>query len=149
MTVSRKARTQLEDARLARTHRLYGWTALLIWLLFGTLLEALHGFKISDYLLDPIRREFWSLAHFHGVGFAIVNLIYVRWAEADGLNVAQRKLASRMLLGASILMPLGFFLGGLIHFEGDPGIGIILSPIGALLVLITAALQARAAWQEK
>ena len=134
---------------LERTHRIFGWTSLFIWLVFGTTLEMLHGFKVSAYLLSDIRQEFWSLAHFHGVAFGIVSLIYVRWAAAPELSASQQKWASRLLIAGSILMPLGFFLGGLVHFEGDPGIGVFLAPPGALLILIVAGIQARAAWGQK
>lgn len=137
------------EKNLGRRHGRFGWTWLLIWLLFGLTLEMLHGFKAAEYLLDPIRREFWTLAHFHGVTLALVNLIYVRWAESEQLPISQRNLASWCLIGGSILMPLGFFLGGLVHFEGDPGIGIFLAPPGALLILITVFLQTVAAWRNK
>jgi hypothetical protein len=33
-------------------------------------------------------------------------------------------------------MPLGFFLGGLKFYGGDPGLGIVLVPIGAALLLL-------------
>jgi hypothetical protein len=33
---------------------------------------------------------------------------------------------------------LGFLLGGLWHFKDDPGLGILLVPVGALLLLATA-----------
>lgn len=144
--MSRKQDSQ--TATLIHHHRIFGWTSLFIWLIFGTTLEMLHGFKVGGYLLDEIRREFWTLAHFHGVAFGIISLIYVRWAEADELTETQRKLASRLLIAGSILMPFGFFLGGLVHYEGDPGIGVFLAPIGALFILIVAGLQTKAAWQK-
>jgi hypothetical protein len=37
-----------------------------------------------------------------------------------------------------LLLPLGFLLGGLWHFKDDPGIGIFLVPVGALLLLVVA-----------
>jgi hypothetical protein len=135
-------------SNLKRRHGRFGWTTLLIWLTFGFALEMLHGFKITDYLLDPIRREFWTLAHFHGVTLALVNLIYVHWTENEKLRPNRQNLASWALLGGSILMPVGFFSGGLIHFEGDPGLGIFLAPPGALLILITVLLQTMAIWRD-
>ena len=39
-------------------------------------------------------------------------------------------------------MPAGFFLGGTIIYGGDPGLGIILLPIGAVLLLIAVLLTA-------
>ena len=41
-----------------------------------------------------------------------------------------------MLTAGLIAMPLGFFLGGIWTYGGDPGIGILLVPIGAVLMLI-------------
>ncbi len=135
------------EHKLAPRHGRFGWAWLLLWLLVGFTLEMLHGFKANAYLLDPIRREFWTLAHFHGVALALVNLIYVRWAEGNQLPTGQRNLASWALMAGSVLMPLGFFLGGLVHFEGDPGLGIFLAPPGALLILLTVCLQTIAAWR--
>ena len=50
----------------------------------------------------------------------------------------------RELLGALVLLPLGFFLGGVFIYGGDPGIGVILVPPGALLLFISVLLIARA-----
>lgn len=144
--MSKKNNNALQTNALALRHRRYGWAALLLWLLFGLILEMLHGFKFSNYLLDPIRKEFWSLAHFHGAALALANLIYVQWVDAP--LPAQRNLASYCLLIGSILMPLGFFLGGLVHFEGDPGIGIFLAPPGALLILVAVYLQVVVAFKQ-
>lgn len=142
-----KRQLPLTEHKLTRRHGRFGWTWLLLWLLFGLTLEMLHGFKISQYLVDSIRRELWTLAHFHGVALALVNLIYVRWAESEQLPVNRRNLASWALIGGSVLMPLGFFLGGLAHFEGDPGLGVFIAPPGALLILLTVFLQTIAAWR--
>lgn len=134
------------EARLATRHRRFGWAALLAWMCGGLVLEMLHGFKLGAYLLDPVRREFWTLAHFHGALLSVVNLTYVRWAEAPGLSATARGRASVALITGSVAMPLGFLLGGAWHYEGDPGVGIFLAPIGASLLIYPAAVQARAAW---
>jgi hypothetical protein len=131
---------------LARTHRRFGWTSLLVWMSAGLALESLHGIKLGGYLLDPLRREMWTLAHFHGSLLSLLNLTYVRWAEAPGLSPGQRTLASRTLRAGSVLLPLGFALGGAWHYEGDPGPGIFLAPIGGALLLAPVILQFRAAW---
>lgn len=128
-------------------HQRFGWTSLLVWLAFGTLLEAAHAFKLADYLLNPVRRELWQLAHFHGATLALVNLVYVHWAETPALSPAWRRRAAWALLAGSGLMPLGFFLGGLWHFDGDPGFGIFLSPPGAVLIVFTLGVQTWAAWR--
>lgn len=138
---------QNAPASLGRRHQRVGWTLLFIAMLVGTTLEAALGFKATGLLLDPIRREFWSLSHFHAGMMALVNLVYVAWSDNPRLTDSQQQLASRALLAGTILLPLGFFLGGLIHAEGDPGVGIFLVPLGAAALLIAIGLQARAAWQ--
>ena len=129
--------------RLARRHHVIGWSGLLIFLSVGAALETLHGFKIGFYL-DPahkIRRELWTLAHAHGtllalvhVGFAAGLMHFGRWTEA------RLKLTSFFLLDALLLIPAGFFLGGLTHSESDPSLGVLLVPVGALLLFIAVVL---------
>jgi hypothetical protein len=134
---------------LAHRHRRFGWTSLFVWMCGGLALEVFHGFKLGGYLLDPLRREFWTLAHFHGALLSVVNLVYVRWAEAPGLSAAARGRASLALIAGSVLMPVGFLLGGWIHYEGDPGLGIALAPLGGLALLYPVALQMRGAWRRR
>ena len=45
-------------------------------------------------------------------------------------------MMSGCLIGASILMPGGFFLGGWVTYGGDPGLRIFLLPIGAFLLFM-------------
>jgi len=137
------------DEGLARRHRRFGWTSLFAWMCGGLVLELFHGFKLGDYLLDPLRRELWTLAHFHGALLSVVNLVYVRWTEVPGLSAAGRARASWALITGSVLMPVGFLLGGLQHFEGDPGFGIFLAPLGALALLYPVAMQMRSAWRRR
>jgi hypothetical protein len=129
--------------RLARRHHAIGWCSLLIFLTLGAFLETLHGFKIGFYL-DPghkLRRELWTLAHAHGTLLGLINVAFAvglvhfgRWTER------RLKLASFFLFDAVILIPLGFFLGGLTHSESDPSLGVLLVPVGALLLFIAVAL---------
>jgi len=44
------------------------------------------------------------------------------------------------LTGATVLLPGGFFLGGAMIYAGDPGVGILLVPVGALLLLVAVGL---------
>jgi hypothetical protein len=137
--------------RLARRHYLAGWCGLLVFLSLGGLLETLHGFKWGFYL-DPehkLRRELWTLAHAHGtllslvqIGFAAGLLHFGRWTER------RLRLASFFLLDALALMPLGFFLGGLAHTESDPSPGVLLVPVGALLLFLAVVIILGSAWQE-
>ena len=135
--------------QLARRHYLIGWCGLLLFLSLGASLEALHGFKVGFYL-DPdhrLRRELWTLAHAHGTLLALVQLAFAagvmhfgRWTEGH------LKLASFFLLDALVLIPLGFFLGGLGHSEGDPSAAVLLVPFGALLLFVAVALIVGSAW---
>ena len=45
-----------------------------------------------------------------------------------------------MLRVGAILLPGGFLLGGLHIYDGDPGLGIVLAPIGALAFVASMAL---------
>jgi hypothetical protein len=135
------------NSKLAIRHKRFGWTSLLIFVGLGTLLEGLLGFKSIGLLLDPLKRELWRLAHFHGAMLAIINLVYVFWADNNNLLDHQQKSASRALIGGSVCLPIGFFIGGIAHPEGDPGIAIFLVPIGALMICYAIGLQVLAAWK--
>jgi len=130
-----------------RRHGRFGWTLLLVSLVFGAVLETLEGFRWGPMVGDAWKQRLWSLAHFHGAAFGLLNLVYVPWADASAVPPRLRVAASRALLAGSTLMPLGFLLGGLGHFEGDPSLGILLAPVGAALIGITALIQAVAAWR--
>ena len=112
-----------------------GWILLAISLPLGVTLEALHGFKVQVYLQSQVRHEMWRLAHAHGTMLGILLLVFAALAER---HLAAEKLGaiSRDLRIGSVLMPLGFFLGGLLNSEGDPSLGILLVPIGALFLLV-------------
>ena len=134
-------------ARAADLHLRFGCWALLAFLCLGILLEALHGFKIRFYLdvANDTRRLLWTLAHAHGVLLALLNVVFAlllrTFPELAGQNLAA---ASRCLLAAAILLPTGFFLGGVVIHAGDPGLGIALVPLGALLLLFAVLQIARA-----
>ena len=143
---------QAEQSRTAAAtcstrHLRFGWWMLLVFLSFGLLLEGLHGFKVGFYLdvSNETRRHMWTLGHAHGTLLAVVNLAFAftvdrlpSWSEGP------RQLASRCLIGASLLMPAGFVLGGAVVYSGDPGLGILLLPLGAALLFVAVLLSARA-----
>lgn len=127
--------------RLALRHALVGWTGLLIFLTLGILLEVLHGLKLDLYLdvRQETRRFMWTLAHAHGTLFSLVHLAFAwsltfcsRWMNEPGAGFGS---ASWAFTGGLVLMPLGFLLGGIWTYGGDPGVGIFLVPAGALLML--------------
>ena len=98
----------------------------------------MHGLKI-DWYLNPvfeIRRLMWTLAHAHGT---LISLIQIAFAATIFLtnshSESRLKIASALLMGSGIIMPLGFFLGGVFIYGGDPGLGIFLVPVGALMLL--------------
>ncbi|MHC5110200.1 MAG: hypothetical protein ACYTHJ_10020 [Planctomycetota bacterium] len=126
-------------------HLRAGWISLLVYLIMGLVLEILHGLKIDWYLnvAHEARRLMWSLAHAHGTLLGLVNLAF-----AYHFRMRQRPagrafaLSSYCLLGSTILLPGGFLLGGIVIHAGDPGKGILLVPVGALMLIISVGIMA-------
>ena len=113
----------------------FGWWSLLVFLSLGGVLEILHGFKIGWYVDvgNDMRRLMFTLAHAHGTALALVNIA----AGLTARNVkalTPRASVCFSLIWAGILFPAGFFLGGVVTYGGDPGLGIWLVPIAALLL---------------
>lgn len=133
----------------ARTHTRFGWMLLLVSLAFGAVLETLEGFRWAPLAADAWKQRLWSLAHFHGAALGLLNLVYVSWADTAAITPGWRLSASRSLILGSAAMPLGFLLGGIGHTEGDPSLGILLAPVGALLILATVLVQTVAAWRSR
>lgn len=136
----------------ARLHLRLGWLWLAIFIAAGLGLEALHGMKVGAYLdlSQAPRRHMWTLAHAHGTLIGLVHLglaatLNVRAELAEG---AAARLASRCLIAAGVLLPLGFALGGVWTFGGDPGLGVLLVPPGGVLLLLAAVVMARALGRE-
>ena len=59
------------------------------------------------------------------------------------------RLASLCLVWSSVLIPLGFLLGGFLTYGGDPGAGIFLVPVGALALWIGVLLVARGVYRQR
>ena len=124
---------------LVRKHLRIGWVGLLVFLTLGIVLECLHGFKVGYYLdvSNQTRRFMWTLAHAHGTLLALVNIAFAVSAHLmTAWSIREKTIASTCLLGATILMPAGFFLGGVFIYGGDPGLGIFLLPVGAVMLLV-------------
>jgi membrane protein DedA with SNARE-associated domain len=118
----------------------FGWWSLLVFLSLGAILETLQGFKIGWYLDvgNETRRLMFTLAHAHGTLLAVVNIaagLTARTVERFTL----RSSVSFALIWAAILLPSGFFLGGIVIYDGDPGLGVWLVPIGAALLFYSIA----------
>ena len=117
-------------------HLRFGWWALVVYLSLGIALEVMQGFKISWYLDvgNEVRRLMFTLGHFHGTMLALVNIaagLTIRGVEGFAIKAS----ASFALIWAAILLPGGFLLGGFMTYNGDPGSGVWLVPVGALLML--------------
>jgi len=140
-----KDRPQPAGATLARRMMFQGWLSIALWMSVGLLLEGLLGYKIPAYLGDPQRRELFRLAHSHGT---LLGLMLVAASLCIRRSINQLPRSAQIALSAgSILMPLGFLLGGIWHPEGDPGIAIWLVPPGALLVIFGALAMALACFK--
>ena len=124
----------------ALRHLRVGWCGLALFVAMGLALESLHAFKAGFYL-DPefeTRRLLWTLAHSHGALLGLVNLALVPVLHRlPAWSGRPRQLASIGLIGATVLMPVGFFLGGLDPHGGDPGRGVLLVPLGGGLLLLS------------
>jgi len=132
----------------SRRHLRFGWWSLLVFATLGLVLETLHGFKVRAYLdvSNDTRRLMWTLAHAHGTLLALIHVVFGLTIRS-GLDIAaaNQRLVSNALMAASVLLPGGFFLGGVVFYSGDPGLGVLLVPVGAMSLLIAVFIIARSA----
>ena len=126
----------------------FGWTSLFIWAAVGAALEGMHALKVAAYLDDEMTRWLCTLGHAHGAGLSIIVLLYV--------SVGAPLFRDRPTVGARVglcfalaagLIPVGFIAGAFGRPEGDPSLGIILVPIGALLLFVALGRVVGAAWR--
>lgn len=136
---------------LRARHLVWGWGALLAFVIMGLVLEGMHGWKARLYLdaAFATRRLLWTLAHAHGSLVAIVNVIFALTVAASPARGRGLRLTSACLICANVLLPAGFFLGGLTPYGGDPGLGILLVPPGALALVVGLAAILRAVLREE
>ena len=126
-----------------RRHLRFGWCSLVCFICLGITLELMHGFKLMWYLdaENETRRLMWTLAHAHGTLLSLVHVaLSATLSAAPWLGTRLRPVASTCLILATFFLPGGFFLGGIVIYEGDPGLGILLVPVGALSLLVGAVL---------
>ena len=137
----------------ALRHLRVGWWSLLVFATLGLTLETLHGLKVRAYLdvSNETRRLMWTLAHAHGTLLGLVHVAFgltVRSAAFDQ-GAPNLRAISAALIAASVLLPGGFFLGGMAFYGGDPGLGVLLVPFGAISLIAAAFMIARAAGRAK
>ncbi|WP_428266183.1 hypothetical protein [Haliangium sp.] len=134
-----------KSSRACRACLRFGWAAIATFLLLGLILELLHLIKAPFYVEALLRRELWTLAHAHGTLLGLVNVAFA----ATGTRCLERETArmqvSWLLRAGALLVPAGFFLGGIGNAEGDPSLLIALVPVGALLLIVATAQCARGA----
>ena len=131
--------TQRDASSYVVRHLRFGWWSLACFLTLGMVLESFHGFKLGWYLdvSNETRRLLWTLAHAHGVLLALVNIAFAFTLQAspDGAGRWVRS-TSPALMGANVLLPGGFLLGGTVLYGGDPGFGVLAVPLGAALLAL-------------
>lgn len=138
--------TPKQTTSMVALHMRFGWWALCLFFTLGLVLETLHGFKIEWYLGadQETRRLMWRLAHAHGALLGLLNIAlaatFHTMPQAGG---TLQTLISRCILTMSVLMPLGFILGGAIIHGGDPALGVMLVPVGAVIGIVGVLLLAR------
>jgi len=138
---------RVDAAAIASRHLAFGWGLIALSVAAGTALEGLHAFKLGFYLdaSSGTRRLLWTLAHAHGALLGLVNVAFALCLPSlPRLAGGARAFASRALQTGAALLPAGFFLGGVVVHDGDPGLAVLLAPIGALLVLAGVVVIARA-----
>ncbi len=133
------------NTRYVFRHLRFGWWTLLLFLSVGIALEVMHGFQVGFYLdvSNKTRRLMWTLAHTHGTLLSLIHIAFGLTLQIlPSENVRLQRFASPSLIGASILFPAGFFLGGVVNYASDPGYGILLVPVGAALLFLAVLLTA-------
>jgi len=109
------------------------FVGIALWMTFGLLLEGLLGYKTPAYLQDNTRRELFRLAHAHGTLLSLLLLVSALTCDRFGLTVT-RPAHSSLRIGVTVL-PFGFLIGGIWHYESDPGLAIWLVPVSAVMII--------------
>ncbi|MEC7881490.1 MAG: hypothetical protein VYB35_01165 [Verrucomicrobiota bacterium] len=122
-----------------RRHLQFGWWSLFVFVCLGILLEAFLAFRTGWYMNsgdNETHRLMLRLGHAHGTFLSLVNIVFATTLARMNLPESTRRLSSRCITAATLLIPGGFILGGVFNHGPEPGLGIILLPIGALLLLL-------------
>ena len=103
----------------------------------------MHAFKVAAYVdvENETRRLMWRLTHAHGTLLALLHVGYALTIRA--IPAAGRPLSSACLTAALVLIPGGFFAGGVAVHGGDPSVGVALVPMGFVALVIALVTVAR------
>ena len=121
-----------------RRHFKFGWWSLFVFVCLGISLEMMLAFRVGWYMDvgdNETHRLMLRLGHAHGTLLSVLNIVFAGSLARLSLPAGARVLASRCLAAATLLVPGGFLLGGLVTHGADPGLGIILLPAGAVLLM--------------
>ena len=121
-----------------RRHFKLGWWSLFVFVCLGITLEGMLAFRVGWYMDvgdNETHRLMLRLGHAHGTLLSVLNIAFAASLARLSLPAIARTLASRCLAAATLLVPGGFILGGLITHGSEPGLGIVLLPVGAILLL--------------
>ena len=129
---------------LARHHLRLGWWTLTLFIGLGLTLESLLGLRVPWYVdaTNETRRLMFRLGHAHGTLLAMVNVAFGLTLASSVAPASFPRWASRALTVATIAVPLGFLGGGVVFYESDPGLPIVLVPIGAVAALVATCVLA-------
>ena len=140
-----EASSSSDEDRLIGKHMAWGWWSLALFTTFGLLLEAGHGLKLGWYLdvSSATRRLSFTLGHAHGTLLGVLNIVFALSLPKAKMSAVSTARASFALRAATLLMPLGFILGGASPYSGDPGLAIVLVPPAGALLVVALVLMAR------
>lgn len=123
---------------LARRHHRFGWSMLAVFAALGLVLETLQGFRVPWYVDVDVetRHTMFRLAHAHGALLGLVNIVLAVALHAGLVGaLGHPRRTSALVIAGTLAVPAGFALGGVWFFDGDPGLGILLVPVGAVAFL--------------
>jgi hypothetical protein len=143
---AKAAATKDADEAIVRRHLVWGWWSLVVFTTLGLVLEAAHGLKLGWYvdLASATRRLSFTLAHAHGTLLGLVNIAFALSLGRVKLSPVAALRASFALRAVTVLLPLGFLLGGVAFYAGDPGLAIVLVPPSGALLVVALVVIARA-----
>jgi hypothetical protein len=88
------------------------------------------------YLENPVRQDLFRAGHAHAGVLIILSLIALRYVDQADLSDGAKSIVRNSIPFAALLMSAGFFLSIASRSATRPGKLIILTYIGAILLLI-------------